>query len=111
MFTLVSKSVKDVSVLRRLQFAAAFLPQDFPNYGEAITSFALTGREDRNSLNPAQAIQIMENLSLVDSAALASDVELTKEIVAMRRPESGAPIGFPLISKKVIAASVAQSFT
>ena len=100
MFALVSKSVKDTSVLRRLQFAAAFLPKDIPKYGEAITSFALTGKEDRNSLNPAQAVQIVENLAMVDSAALASDVELTREIVAMKRPESDAPIGYPLISNK-----------
>ena len=100
MFTLVSKSVKDASVLRRLQFAASFLPKDTPKYGEALTSFALRGKEDRNSLNPEQAIQIAENLSMVYATALASDLELTREIVSMKRPGSDTPMGFVLISKK-----------
>lgn len=55
MFVLVTKSVKDASVLRKMQFAAVFLPKEIPNYGDLLTSFALKGKEDRNSLDPGQA--------------------------------------------------------
>lgn len=42
----------------------------------------------------------MENISVVDVAALVSDMELAKEIVLMKRAENDAPLGFPLISSK-----------
>ena len=45
-----------------------FLPKDLPSYADTLTSFALTGKEDRNSLSPEQAIQIVENLSVVDAS-------------------------------------------
>ncbi len=63
-------------------------------------SFALANKEDRNSLSPKQAIEIVENLNVLDPAALVSDVELTRAIVNLKRPGSDAALGFPLISSR-----------
>lgn len=100
MLSLASKSVKDASVLRRLQFAASFYPKDLPNYSENIIAFALKGKEDRNSLNPDQALQLVENMQCLDSGSLISEVELIKEIVLMKRAGSDAPLGIVLLSRK-----------
>ena len=53
-------------------------------------SFALANKEDRNSISPEQAIEIVENLNVLDPAALVSDVELTRAIVNLKRPGSDA---------------------
>lgn len=59
MLSLATKSIKDASVLRRLEFAATYFPQDMPNYSENVAAFALKGKEDRNSLDPEQALQLI----------------------------------------------------
>ena len=58
MLSLVNKSVKDPSVLRRLQFASVFLKREFPKYADILMSFALKGKENRNPLNSEQAKRI-----------------------------------------------------
>lgn len=100
MLSLLSQSVKDASVLRRLEFAAAYLPQDMPSYSECVAAFALKGKEDRNSLNPDQVLTVIQNMQFMDSGALISDVELTKEIIMMKRTGSDAPLGIVLLSNK-----------
>lgn len=87
-------------MLRRLEFAASFLPDDMPSYSENVLEFALKGKEDRNSLNPEEALQLVENLKFLDSGALVSEIELIKEIVMMKRAGSDSPLGVILMSTK-----------
>lgn len=100
MFSLLSHSIKDASVLRRLQFAARFYPKDMPNYSEHLALFSLKGKEGRNTLSPEQACQFVENMEVIDNRALNSDTELTKEIVKMTKYGSDVPLGVILISGK-----------
>jgi hypothetical protein len=100
MLSLASQSIKDASVLRRLEFAAGFLQQDMPNYYEHVLAFALKGKEDRNAINPDQARLLVENIQLLDSGALASEKELVKEITMMKSVGNDAPLGVILISSR-----------
>ena len=101
MFSLLSQSIKDLSVLRRLEFAARFYPRSMPNFSDRLASFSLLTREGRNSLTAEQARHFVQNLELIDNGALASDVELTTEIVKMTKSGSDAPLGIVLISSKI----------
>ena len=105
MFPLLSQSIKDASVLRRLEFAANFLPNTMPNYSDCLASFSLKGKEDTSTLTPQQAHQFVENLQVIDKRAFSSDLELTKEIVLMNRPRTDIPLGVVLISRKVSCRS------
>lgn len=78
MLSLLSKSVKDASVLRRLEFAANFYPRYMPNYCENLVSFSLKGKEDKNSLTSDTALQLVDNLKALDGEAFSTDLELTK---------------------------------
>lgn len=100
MLSLVSKTIRDASVLRRLEFAAGYFPQDMPGYIDQIMTFALKGREDRNTLSPEQALQLIENLQLLDNEALVSDKDLIQEIVSMKKPGRDDPLGIVLVSAK-----------
>ena len=100
MFSVVSQSIKDASVLRRLQFAGNFLPRDMPAYSEILAAFSVDKNEKRNSLSPEKALLLVENLKAVDSAFFRTDTELTREIVEMKRPGSDAYLGIVLISSK-----------
>ena len=96
----MSKDIKDVSVLRRLEFAASYLPKDMPNYLDYVTAFALKDKEDKNSLNPEKALQLIENLQFMDHGALISEQNLIKEIVMMKKAGGDAPLGVVLVSSK-----------
>lgn len=39
-----TKHIKEVSVLRRMLFAATYLPEDVPNYWETLVSFGTVGK-------------------------------------------------------------------
>lgn len=80
MFSSLYKSVRDASVIRRLQFAANFYPRSMPKYWENVASFSIKTRGETNELNPEQARQIVENLEVIDKEALTTDDELLKEI-------------------------------
>ena len=100
MFSQFSQFVKDVSVVRRLQFAARFSPKTMPNYWDHITAFSQETKAHRNSLTPENVRLLIENLEVIDQGAFASDKELTKEIVMMAKPGTDAPLGIILISSK-----------
>ena len=70
--------VSQASTVRRMLFATSFLPPDIPNYWEMVATFASDG-----SVSPQQAKLKMENVQMLDSEALCSDVNLTKELMAM----------------------------
>ena len=104
MFALLSHSIKDPSVLRRLEFAATFYPKSMPNYWESLSNFCLKGaKPDKNSLTASQVKQHVENMEVVDNGAFLSNLELTKEILTMptKLGDSNNPLGVVLISNKV----------
>ena len=100
MLSLVSKHLNDPSVLRKAEFAARFYPRSMPRFWDQVATFSLRNREHRNSLSPDQARHLVENIEVIDEEALASDVNLTKEIVEMARPGTDTPLGIVLISNK-----------
>ena len=98
MLPLLSKCIKDASVLRRLEFAASFYPRSMPNYWENLASFSLKEKEDRNTLTSDLAHQFIENMEVLDKETFSSDIQLNKEIMTMKRQGSDTPIGVVLIS-------------
>ena len=93
----IAKYVKDVSVVRRLLFASASLPQDLPNMWGIAVEFATRGKESRNAVTPQQAKLLVENLRELDSLAFASDRQLLQELVEFQVNKL-RPMGVVLIS-------------
>ena len=98
MLSTLSKSVKDASVLRKLEFAANFYPRSTPNYWDNLAYFCASQKEDKNNLTADLARQLVDNLKVLDKEAFCSDLELTKEIIMMKRQGSDIPLGVVLIS-------------
>lgn len=97
MLSVLCKTIKDASVVRRLEYAASFYPRSMPSYWERVASFSLKTKEDRNTLAPDQARQFVENIEVVDNGAFASDIELTREM--MEKQGEGMPHGIVVISQ------------
>ena len=70
MLSTLSQNVRDVSVVRRLSFAATFLPKSMPNYWESVASFSVAHRQLRNNLTTEQVKVLVENLEEIDSGTL-----------------------------------------
>ena len=77
----ISKYISDVSVLRRLLFAAVHLPQDLPNIWGVAIEFAVKGKESRNAINSQQAQMFMENIQSLDDAAFSSENQLLLDLL------------------------------
>ena len=72
MFSLLGQTIKDASVLQRLEFAACFYPKSMTRYWEYLATFSVKDKEHRNSVTADLAQQIVENLEVVDSKCFAS---------------------------------------
>ena len=92
--------IKDVSVIRRLGFAASFLPKTMPAYWESVTNFAVLHRPSRCDLTPEQVRVVVENMSLIDKEALTTDSELTQEILDIPLLSGAGSHGIVLVSDK-----------
>ena len=95
---LAASLVKDVSILRRMLFATAYLPQEVPNYWEIIASFSFTG--SKSKLTSDKVKLLMENLQIIDKEVFTTDLKLTKELLNVHEGSSLQPIGVVLISEK-----------
>lgn len=98
MLNTLCKSIRDASVLRRLEFAAKFYPRSMPKYWEYIALFSVAARENTNVLDPEQARQIIENLEVIDGEALTTDDKLLKEITTSDA-STREPVGIVLMSE------------
>jgi hypothetical protein len=100
MLRAVPEYIKDVSVLRRLLFAVAHLPDDLPNRWELAADFAFKSHTNRGSPLPsvASAKLFIENIQELDSAAFLTDKELLLELMDVQDSKS-RPLGIILISK------------
>ena len=84
----------DVSVLRRLSFAAATLPGDTPNYWELVSSFVFS-----SCLPPStDKVQILiKNLKYLDEKSFDTDSQFLRELT-LQEGFQGRPLGIVLIS-------------
>ena len=70
MLEIIVDYVKDLSVLRKLLFAATWLPTDLPNKWGIAVEFATAGKVKRNAIDPTIANGIVENIEGFDACAL-----------------------------------------
>ncbi len=95
---LAGSVVKEVSVLRRMLFATAFLPRELPHYWEIIASFSCRGSS--TSLAADRVKLLMDNLQYVNDQAFTTDAKLTKELLCADGHSSVKPLGIVLVSDK-----------
>ena len=94
---LVAAQVKDVTVFRRMQFAAAYLPEEMPHYWEIVTSFANKNQTDKVVVTSETTRVLIENLQFLGSKLFSMDLDLTKELITMEYGADRKQIGIPLI--------------
>ena len=85
----------DISVLRRLCFAASTLPKDIPRYWELVTEFGFHSAAETPSVKDIQVL--IENICFMEGSALTPDSCLKKELFDHNGFE-GHPLGIILIS-------------
>ena len=103
MLALVAKHLQDVSVLRRLLFAASYLPREIPNFWGIAVEFATDGKVERNTVDVATATALVENIHMFDEKAFDTDKALIQQLSAWKpsMSQSGSfdkPLGIVLIS-------------
>lgn len=92
----ISKYISDVSVLRRLLFAVAYLPSDLPDLWGVAVEFA-TRTKAKSTITAAQARVFVENLQELDRVAFSTDRKLLQELLTFNVPNK-KPLGLILIS-------------
>lgn len=97
MLGVLAKHMKDVSVLRRLLFAAVFLSPDLPEFWAVVVEFATEGKISKCSVTPQQVKTLIENIQVLNASAFRPDCELLKELISMDLPGK-KPLGVILIS-------------
>ena len=97
MLGVLAKHIKDVSVLRRLLFAAAFLNPELPAFWAVVLEFATDGKISRCSVTPEQIKTLTENLQVLNASAFQPDSELQQELISLHLPGK-KPLGVILIS-------------
>ena len=93
-----------LSIVRRLVFASAVLPQDTPQFWEIVSSFANSSEGGSSSstttkLTPQGAKTYIENLQYLDPDSLKSDQDLTAELQSFIG-HKGIALGLVLVSPK-----------
>lgn len=97
MLEVIAKYIKDVSVLRRLLFAAVFLSPHLPQYWGLVVEFATAGKATASSITPEQAKVFSENIETLNATAFETDEVLFKQLLLLEIP-AAKPLGIPLIS-------------
>lgn len=93
-----SEVVKDVSVLRRMLFAVATIPNDHPKVWEVVVQFGVGQTGERNKITPEQAKLLFENVWELNQEAFKSDNSLMVELSQLTLTPSTTPIGIILMS-------------
>lgn len=86
------KNTLNIGVLRKILFAAVFLPQDMPKYWETIKVFS------RAELPVSELQSAVQNLQYLNKAAFSTDKQLLSELCT--NESSTEPIGIVLISSQ-----------
>ena len=97
MLGIVAHHLKDVSVLRRLLFAATQLPRELPNFWGVAVEFATDGKVERNTIDSTTASALVENIHSFDKRAFDTDESLLHQLIGWT-PSTGRPLGLVLIS-------------
>lgn len=92
-----NKICSDISVLRRLSFAAATLHRDTPKYWELVTSFGFLKSTGCAVPSSDKVKVLLENVKYLDEDAFDSDINLMKELI-QQEGFKGKPLGIVLIS-------------
>ena len=113
MLELVAQHLKDVSVLRRLVFAASNLPDEVPGFGGIVVEFATAGKVQHNLIDADTVAALMDNIQLFDERAFESDATLTRELVSWKPSMSDArrPLGLVLITPEKSCTICGQKLT
>lgn len=99
MLPLLSHRIKRLSLVRRLTFAAGYLPQSTPHFWDTVADFANVGHAaSTECITVDESRMYAENIRELDPAAFASDSELTMELLGMPRGSHGVT-GYVLISQ------------
>ena len=101
MLGVLAKYIQDVSVLRRLLFAAVFLSPELPMFWGVVVEFATSGNVSKSSITPELAKTLIENIQAFSAAAFETDHALNKELIFLSLPGK-KPLGIPLISSSSV---------
>lgn len=92
--------VQDPTILRRIIFAAVYLPKELPHYWSVVTEFANQAKKSGKSLHPEAVRMALDNLQLINEQVFANDKQLTEEMHAFSILSCSNPVGIVLISSK-----------
>ena len=92
------QEIQDVTVLRRIIFAVAYLPKEFPHYWLVVSEFANRACKSTNILQPDVVRLAVENLQYVNEKAFVLDKELAQEIHGFTSPTAPYSLGIVLVS-------------
>lgn len=81
MLRVLAKCFQDVSVLRRLLFAAVFLSSELPMFWEVVVEFATAGKVTKGSVTPDQVRALIESIQALNAAAFKGNDMLQKELI------------------------------
>ena len=86
------KNPSNITVIRRILFAVAHLPEDMPNIWQTLKSFS------KAELPVSELKVAVENLQYLNKAAFSTDKQLLSELCSSQA--STEPIGVILVSNK-----------
>lgn len=92
-----SSICSDISVLRRLSFAAVTLHRDTPKYWELVASFGFLKASGCTIPSSDEVKVLLENVKYLDEDAFDTDRHLTRELI-QHDGFQGKPLGIVLIS-------------
>ena len=93
--------LQNVSVQRRMLFAASFLPPDMPLYWDVVASFAnqaIAGAQP--GVTTEEVKLVIENMKILYSEGFLFDSDLTQQIIAVDYSVTNKPLGITLVSSK-----------
>ena len=115
MLEIVARHLKDVSVLRRLLFAASNLSEEVPNFWGIVVEFATAGKVQCNSIDSDAVAALVNNIHSFDERAFESDASLTHELISLTSAGSTCgrtrPLGIVLISPEKRCVICGQTLT
>lgn len=96
----VSKVTAKISVLRRLLFAIASVPEGTPNRWEVICQFSFETLKDKATVEDVKLLA--ENIEFLDAQAFVTDSTLAKELISAEGLKKGSPMGIVMISSNSV---------
>ena len=92
--------VQDPTILRRIIFAAVYLPKELPHYWSVVMQFASQAKKSGKTRHPEAVRMTVDKLQLINEQVFANDKQLTEEMHAFSIPLCSNPVGVFLISSR-----------